>query len=161
MESLQTLSARVLAKNNFNENFFPKKTICHQEIKKQNILCEFEKYKNFSLEIEEDLNVARENCLNFHEHAFFLAFDRIDTLEFLQKKLKELDEIIEENMPLIIEKQNKKEKMEEELSEKLKEFKIEEIQDSFHGYVGKNYLDDFDGMRKYYQQANDSLNVFY
>ena len=157
MESLQTLSARVLAKNNFNENFFPKKTICHQEIKKQKILCEFEKYKNLCLEIEEDLNVAGENCLNFHEHALFLAFDRIDTLEFLQKKLKELDEIIEENMPLIIEKQNKKEKMEEEL----REFKIEEIQDSFDEYVNKNYLQEYHGIRKYYQQAFDSLNVFY
>ena len=157
MESLQTLSARVLAKNNFDENFFPKKTICHQEIKKQKILQLFNNYKNFCLEIEEDLNVARENCSNFYEHSMFLAFDRKGTLEFLQKKLKELDEIIEENMPLIIEKQNKKEKIEEEL----REFKIEEIQDSFDGYVGKNYLVEYYGIRKYYQQAFDSLNVFY
>ena len=70
----------------------------------------FEKYKKLCLEIEEDLNVARENCSNFHEHALFLAFDRKDTLEFLQKKLKELDEIIKENMPLIIEKDQKKRK---------------------------------------------------
>ena len=84
MESLQTLSARVLAKNNFNENFLHKKTICHKEIKKQKILVEFENYKNFCLEIEDNLNVARENCSNFHEHALFLAFDRKDTLEFVQ-----------------------------------------------------------------------------
>ena len=70
----------------------------------------FEKYKKLCLEIEEDLNVARKKCSNFHQHSMFLAFGRKDTLEFLKKKLKELDEIIEENMPLIIEKQNKKEK---------------------------------------------------
>ena len=117
MESLQTLSARVLAKNNFDENFFHKKTIYHQEIKKQKILQLFEKYKNLCLEIEDLINVARKNCSNFHQHSMFLAFGRKDTLEFLQKKLKELDEIIEENMPLIIKKQNKKEKIEEELRE--------------------------------------------
>ena len=33
MESLQSLSARVLAKNDFNENFFHKKLMCHWEIR--------------------------------------------------------------------------------------------------------------------------------
>ena len=40
----------------------------------------------------------------------FLAFEKNDTFEFLQKKLKELDEIIKENMSLIIEKDQKKKK---------------------------------------------------
>ena len=53
MESLQSLSARVLAKNDFNENFFHKKLMCHWEIrnaKKQEIFDQFSVYENLCLE---------------------------------------------------------------------------------------------------------------
>ena len=59
MESLQTLSARVLAKNDFNENFFHKKLMCHWEIrnaKKQENFDQFSVYKNLCLEIEDHLD---------------------------------------------------------------------------------------------------------
>ena len=59
MESLQSLSARVLAKNDFNENFFHKKLMCHWEIrnsKKQEIFDQFSVYENFCLDIEKILD---------------------------------------------------------------------------------------------------------
>ena len=84
MESLQTLSARVLAKNDFKENFFPQKAICHQEIKKQKILDLFNNYKNFCLEIEDLLNVVRNNLSKYYESAVPSAFHKNISL----KKLK-------------------------------------------------------------------------
>ena len=46
--------------------------------------------------------------------------------------------------------------MEEELKEKLKEFNIKEIQDSFDEYINMNYSYEFNGIRYYYQQLFDS-----
>ena len=94
MESLQSLSARVLAKNNFNENFFHKKLMCHWEIrnaKKQEIFDQFSVYENLCLEIEKILDKTYEISEKYYRFINSATNGQYDDLFY------EIEEILEPN----------------------------------------------------------------
>ena len=163
MESLQSLSARVLAKNNFNENFFHKKLMCHWEIrnaKKQEIFDQFSVYENFCLEIEDHLDYIDDLNQNYYLpeiHWIYFVGNKtsnefIDFLEYLnceESKIKE--------------KEQKKESMEEKLIEKLSKIErdeeIDQIRISFFDvYFCKDYSLQIRMIKKIF--LNDP-NIFY
>ena len=162
MESLQSLSARVLAKNDFNENFFHKKLMCHWEIRnarKQEIFDEFSVYENFCLEIEDHLDYIDDLNQNYYlpeiQWIYFVgnktSNEFIDFLEYLnceESKIKE--------------KEQKKESMEEKLIEKLSKIErdeeIDQIRISFFDvYFCKDYSFQIRMIKKFF--LNDP-NIF-
>ena len=94
MESLQSLSARVLAKNDFNENFFHKKLMCHWEIrnaKKQEIFDQFSVYENLCLEIEKILDNTYEISEKYYSFIISATNGQYNDL------FDEIEEILEPN----------------------------------------------------------------
>ena len=157
MESLQTLSARVLAKNDFNKNFFHKKLMCHWEIrnaKKQEIFDQFSVYENFCLEIEKILDNTYEisekyysfinSATNGQYNDLFYEIEEIlepnyeknyqdpdEIREFLNESIEILDWIIENEKSIqkkVQEKESKEKKIEEII------LKFEEVHDDYQDF---------------------------
>ena len=117
METLQSISARVLAKNNFNENFFHKKLMCHWEIRnarKQEIFDEFSVYENFCLEIESEIHLMMDEVDDdiYSELHIARNSNDCDKLEEIRNEAEEKLEIIKEKESEIALKVKEKEKME-------------------------------------------------
>ena len=157
MESLQSLSARVLAKNDFNENFFHKKLMCHWEIrnsKKQEIFDQFSVYENLCLEIEKILDNTYEisekyysfinSATNGQYNDLFYEIEEIlepnyeknyqdpdEIREFLNESIEILDWIIENEKSIqkkVQEKESKEKKIEEII------LKFEEVHDDYQDF---------------------------
>ena len=162
MESLQSLSARVLAKNDFNENFLHKKLMCHWEIRnsnKQQIFDEFSVYENLCLEIEKILdntyeisekyysfiNSATNGQYNnlFYEIVAILEpnneknyQDPDEIREFLNESIEILDWIIENEKSIqkkVQEKKSKEKKIEEII------LKFDEVHDDYQDFDEDGY----------------------
>ena len=157
MESLQSLSARVLAKNDFNENFFHKKLMCHWEIrnaKKQEIFDQFSVYENLCLEIEKSLDNTYEISEKYYSFInsatngqYNDLFDEIEEIlepnyeknyqdpdeirEFFNESIEILDGIIENEKSIqkkVQEKKSKGKKIEELI------LKFEEVHDDYQDF---------------------------
>ena len=157
MESLQSLSARVLAKNDFNDNFFHKKLMCHWEIrnaKKQEIFDQFSVYENLCLEIEKSLDNTYEISEKYYSFInsatngqYNDLFDEIEEIlepnyeknyqdpdeirEFLNESIEILDWIIENEKSIqkkVQEKKSKGKKIEELI------LKFEEVHDDYQDF---------------------------
>ena len=157
MESLQSLSARVLAKNDFNEKFFHKKLMCHWEIrnaKKQEIFNQFSVYENLCLEIEKILDKTYEisekyyrfinSATNGQYNDFFYEIEEIlepnyeknyqdpdEIREFLNESIEILEWIIENEKSIqkkVQEKKSKEKKIEEII------LKFDEVHDDYQDF---------------------------
>ena len=133
MESLQSLSARVLAKNDFNENFFHKKLMCHWEIrnaKKQEIFDQFKILVN-TYEISEKYYRFINSATNGQYNDLFYEIEKIlepnyeknyqdpdEIREFLNESIEILDWIRENEKSIqkkVQEKKSKEKKIEERI----------------------------------------------
>ena len=157
MESLQSLSARVLAKNDFNEIFFHKKLMCHWEIrnaKKEEIFNQFSVYENLCLEIEKILDKTYEisekyyrfinSATNGQYNDFFYEIEEIlepnyeknyqdpdEIREFLSESIEILEWIIENEKSIqkkVQEKKSKDKKIEEII------LKFDEVHDDYQDF---------------------------